>query len=822
MDNTIDPTIKNLAKAIGEAETGGRNDPYNSGLNPNNPGGGSGEFGRYQFMPETYKAYAKKYLGDENAQPDVANQNKIVYSFVKEKKEAGYNPAQIASMWNAGEGRPNAYKENHQGVNKYGVQYNVPQYVEKVSNKYKEFSSQTPTPIASIPDQRQEMRNQGEAVSVDKDRAEPTTGGEILRDLIRPTATMLARPLQAIGAISGLTPEQQTIKSSYLGDIEAPTTAGDVVKDVGRGLQTISLGIGGGAAKNVVTGVATKKPFVELAMRGAKEGLQSGLLGGAGYATEKGEPIEEVAKQTAIGGGLGLAGGGLLGAVSPLVGKAGSALGSIPRQIKRGLQYGGVMDVAEKDAIREIDNVATEYGRASGTSIPNKFRQKNMTRSGEFVPAEKWLAENHIVPKEGPNKTWDVDGTIGEVDALNDEFQKTKNQFTSQDDGYYNVDEALKIVGAKIDDSFSSEIARESAKKKITDEVEAILQKTKPSLNEKGERIVRATEMERLRDLGNSLRKFDQMDPQGINQTAGDALSKAVNNVIDKYTKYPAYRSFNREWSNLLNARKWLEHLRGKTVRLSKGLSGQIAMKTLGPILGYSKGGIFGAILGDIGGEAAGKLLSDPELRTIISRSLIRKAGLKLSREEIIQQLTNEMAEYATTKASQLKLPAPSAIYGQPYKGGKSEMIISEGTPPPQDFKQGLLRRAGKEEKPLEYPLPHMRPEPLLLKEGNKRIIPGKPINLGKKTQSTVDKEEQEVIQKGILRRKKEVVPEKKTTPTKLEKGVEVNLKDMPGDYVVVQYEKDGMMAIVQNIKTKKKATVGIDMIEIKKPSQQQ
>lgn len=137
MNEQIDPTIKSLVQAIGEAETG-----------PSSPEaytkkGASGEYGRYQFMPDTYKNYAQKYLGDAKAAPTVENQNKIVYKFAEEKKKAGYNPAQIASMWNAGEGRPNAYKENFKGVNSQGVSYDTPAYAQKVSAAYQRLKGQT-------------------------------------------------------------------------------------------------------------------------------------------------------------------------------------------------------------------------------------------------------------------------------------------------------------------------------------------------------------------------------------------------------------------------------------------------------------------------------------------------------------------------------------------------------------------------------------------------------------------------------------------------------------------------------------------------------
>ncbi len=139
MDNSnsqLDPKVLNLAKSIKLAETGS-GDTYKKK-------GGSGEFGAYQFMPDTYKTYAQKYLGDSNAQPTIENQNKIAYSFIKEKKDQGFNPSQIASMWNAGEKKPNAYKENWKGVNSHGVAYDTPAYALKVSEYYKKLNGNQP------------------------------------------------------------------------------------------------------------------------------------------------------------------------------------------------------------------------------------------------------------------------------------------------------------------------------------------------------------------------------------------------------------------------------------------------------------------------------------------------------------------------------------------------------------------------------------------------------------------------------------------------------------------------------------------------------
>ena len=137
----LDQGAFNLAKAIRNTETGGSKDPYNQK-------GASGEFGAYQFMPATYKALAKQHLGDENAAPTIENQNKIAYTEIKRLKDAGKTPAEIASYWNSG--KTTAYKDGLKGTNKQGVNYDVPAYVTKVSDYYKQFSTTAPT-IAPIP-----------------------------------------------------------------------------------------------------------------------------------------------------------------------------------------------------------------------------------------------------------------------------------------------------------------------------------------------------------------------------------------------------------------------------------------------------------------------------------------------------------------------------------------------------------------------------------------------------------------------------------------------------------------------------------------------
>ena len=131
--STLDPQAVDLAKSIRQVESGGNYQAQ----------GKSGEYGGYQFLPSTWDAIAPQYginTSLQNATP--AQQNEVAYKRIKDWKDQGYNIGQIASMWNAGGGEPNAYQgtfangQTSVGVNQYGASYNVPAYAQKVAETY--------------------------------------------------------------------------------------------------------------------------------------------------------------------------------------------------------------------------------------------------------------------------------------------------------------------------------------------------------------------------------------------------------------------------------------------------------------------------------------------------------------------------------------------------------------------------------------------------------------------------------------------------------------------------------------------------------------
>lgn len=130
MENqTLDPSVVALTKAIGQTESGG---------NYNAVGDNGNSHGAYQFQKGTWQQYAKDVLGDSNASMSIENQNKVAYGKVKSWKDQGYTPAQIASKWNSGGFDTYKNGSDATGYNaKQGVSFNVPEYVSKVSQAFR-------------------------------------------------------------------------------------------------------------------------------------------------------------------------------------------------------------------------------------------------------------------------------------------------------------------------------------------------------------------------------------------------------------------------------------------------------------------------------------------------------------------------------------------------------------------------------------------------------------------------------------------------------------------------------------------------------------
>lgn len=133
-----------VTRALAYQENGGKLDVNNI------KSGKTGETKSiFQFEPSTWKKDAQQFLGDPNAPITPDNEVKVVTNQVSNWIDKGYNVKQMASMWNAGIGEPDAYTgkfsdgSSSVGVNnKYGVTYDVPSYANNVAKYAQKFYTQ--------------------------------------------------------------------------------------------------------------------------------------------------------------------------------------------------------------------------------------------------------------------------------------------------------------------------------------------------------------------------------------------------------------------------------------------------------------------------------------------------------------------------------------------------------------------------------------------------------------------------------------------------------------------------------------------------------
>lgn len=262
-----------LTKAIRQKESGG---DYNA------VGDVGTSTGAYQYQSGTWKMYAKEILGDENAEMSEPNQNAVTYGKIKQWKDQGLGPAEIAARWNAGDRKD---WQNHIGtttINGKQVSYNTPQYVKDVVDIFKKNEQkQVPTApkqtFGSAIQNIQEQQPAPEAVPEKKDGF----GKSLLKSLVKSPLTMLARPIQAGFALAGVPAEKiDKVTKDIAGDYVAPTpkSVGDVGKDVLRGAETVATGYSAVKGTKALTGVlkggpALKSPEV---VKILKAGLEPG------------------------------------------------------------------------------------------------------------------------------------------------------------------------------------------------------------------------------------------------------------------------------------------------------------------------------------------------------------------------------------------------------------------------------------------------------------------------------------------------------------------------------------------------------------------
>lgn len=207
----LDKNAVAMARAIKRVETpGGQAVP-----------GGTGEIAsRYQFLPATWKGYAKEVLGDENAPVNDENENKVAYTKIKQWIDGGDNIGQVASRWNSGS--PDHYNDGWRKTDPITgkVLFDTPAYAAKVAKEFRNILAEdekfNPAPFSSgeikTPDNTlvngidgattgKEPGILSDLVSSGKERV--TQGTQAIKEGLSGKIKPLSAVLQTAGAIAG-------------------------------------------------------------------------------------------------------------------------------------------------------------------------------------------------------------------------------------------------------------------------------------------------------------------------------------------------------------------------------------------------------------------------------------------------------------------------------------------------------------------------------------------------------------------------------------------------------------------------------------------
>lgn len=540
MPQDIDPKVKKLVSAIAQTETGQASpEAYTKR-------GASGEYGRYQFMPETWDRYSKEAgINKPLEQATIEDQNKVAYNKIKSLKDRGYTPAQIASIWNAGEGEPDAYKgtfshgKPSRGVNSKGVQYDVPAYARKVSAAYLGSVGGTyappPAPQPFEAPQTTGLENLQKNLGV---KPEGFTG-------------QLAQDLKDVG--TGI---NQASTKSLTGEINP-------VSGVLQGAGAIAGGLG-----NVVDTTISNIPVVGDVYKGVND-----VIGGA---------VQGVA-QTGPGQALVKGFNSLSPETQGNIGATGNILSVIPFFKAFGSGKKGLQDALTKTFEGSVKKEAGQELTDQLTTVP----KRNLERAeGRGLDPVKTLVDNPAyLPNVRETSTgkfeWDTDSAMQEVrKSISAKEQALQNLLSSQ------VKQAGKtgkeILGFNINDIRTRTIKDVMGIQGLTggytgvrkalntyfDALEESLQATG------GRRYISLNELNDIkRDIREAI-NFDAVDPFGTiakkaKADAGSSLMKQVEEAAEK-AGIKGVPELNRQMGTELTALNILKSINKKAVKTQK------------------------------------------------------------------------------------------------------------------------------------------------------------------------------------------------------------------------------------------------------------
>ena len=446
----------------------------------------------------------------------------------------------------------------------------------------------------------------------------------IYKSIASPVVNLLARPAQLVQHLAG---DTQPIEGKIFGglDVTDPYARGfsETYKDIGRGLETVALGIGGGGAKQTIAS-GIKAGAVQGLKTGASVGIKAGIPSGFGYSMEQGNTdIRTLLKDAAISGGVGSVLGGTLGAAT------GAIAGGVKKYSEQGL----------RDELGKIyRDSAAQYVKAQAV-----IDQAETVNKTDPISVLQMYGKNTI-PEMAGNGADTINGQeflkqkIGELSNIrNDVLFLSDERVPLQ--GYAKY--ANELLDAQNWSQTKKETVRKDLLKILQDTITAYENSPKNvggiELNELN--LIKTEQTGLSKSYLNKKPKFDY-DAHGI-------AGKAARDLVELLTDDETVKDLNKLIQSHYDAIDLLRALNGKKVHggsLSK-LFFKLGGDVVGAVAGQAAGSpIAGALTGHV---VAGKIADIVQSRFItnpMKRLLINnlKAQAPKEVEKALQKLNEE------------------------------------------------------------------------------------------------------------------------------------------------------------------------------------
>lgn len=575
----LDAGVVNLSKAIRQRESKG---------NYNAIGDAGTSKGAYQWQPGNFENAAKKFGLDPNDFSPV-NQDKVAYYQIKEMKDRGLTPEQVAAAWNAGEGKlkNDAWKTNKgvTTINGQKIAYDTPAYVNEVTKNFQALKGSVAGIPGAMPQQQQEAP-QGQSFTSDIAATGTRFGQRITQALgAQNDISIPSRVIQTAGAFAG-----------GLGDLTTNVLEHTpVVGTVFKGLEgLIGKGVGALAESSVGQGVISN--FNSL----PKE-IQDDIISGI-----------DIAAAIPLLKGLSVAKSGVKGAVT-------SAVDKTTGRVTKGAQ-------------QEIRGALTTQKQVKGLVNAEK-RGANpvglLTKDKQYLPdvvnADGKFVYNSQKAMQALNQSVDVD------EAALQEMLKTAVK--------KNVGVDLEIVRQRVLKDVAKEYAMsgnfKSAKKAVNDYFDSFLESTG------GRKIVDLNELNALkRDVRGSV--FDVAgDVKGtlsadVKAAMGQSVMKQVEEIAAK-VGVKGVNKLNKTMGEKIEALKILKAMDGKGIKGAGTAFRELSQDVAGAI-GEAAGGSIGIPLAStFAGRSLGRLVSRKVPKTPIGKLRQTTQAIPKVRKGLIQ-----------------------------------------------------------------------------------------------------------------------------------------------------------------------------------------